>query len=268
MLLFVPDLHRRQTSTPRGNRSPSPSSLNGGAGGHAFRNEDRPTPPSRSGSPSSSGGGGFGALTTADGAPTPLSISQMLKARGGFSPKQGGAGGSPTAGTPSSSSAAAAAAASPAALSMPSPASLTGNERPASPSDSAGRGGGGGVISAAAAGAAATAIPTFSEIARGVISRHGAADIPLEPFARARIKAAEEQWARRERAAEEGWARREAQRLERDRRWRIRMLSGATLVVLVGVLVCRALGVGEGVPNTPRTHKGKTLSTRDFSLTV
>lgn len=69
------------------------------------------------------------------------------------------------------------------------------------------------------------------------MDRHGGVGgTPLahEPFARARV-----------RAAEEGWARREAERREREKRWRLRALSVAVLVVLVAVLICRFIGVGK-----------------------
>lgn len=61
-------------------------------------------------------------------------------------------------------------------------------------------------------------------------------DLPLEPFARMRI-----------RAAEEGWAREEAERQEREKRRRVKVLSGVTLLVLVVVLACRCIGVGKRV---------------------
>lgn len=211
---------RTYSSNGRRNRSPSPLArelLNGGR--NAFSSEDAVTPLSTTGS---CAGYHFG---SGEGTPTPLSISQSLKARIGYSFNGGGDS-----------------TAMPAALPLVSP---TGDEGPASTgfSSTAASGGttattAGGAATASASNAAAAnaananAIPTFSEITRGAIDRNGA--VPLEPFARARV-----------RAVEEGWARWAADRREREKRWRIRMLSVVTFLVLVAVLVCRRIGVGK-----------------------
>lgn len=240
-------LRRRQTSTPRRSRSPSPQSqesLNGLGGGRAFGKEDFANALSAGGWLRGGGGGSNGgasdgsAFATSEGAPPPLSITP--KARGGYSLDRAG---------PSTA---------PGAASAPVPlVSPTGDERPASfrsPSAAAAAaatdadGFAADSPTAAASGAArgftaaasahshpVAAIPTFSEMAQGAIRAGG--DLPLEPFARARI-----------RAAEEGWARKEAEREERERRRRVKMLSYVTLVVLVFVLACRCIGVGKCPP--------------------
>ncbi|CAN0092962.1 unnamed protein product, partial [Scytosiphon promiscuus] len=181
---------RRNLSSSRRNRSPSPLSretLNGGRGGHAFNfcGEDAPTPLSAMGSLHGRGagsGGGEYSFGAHEGAPTPLSISQTLKARGIYSFNRGhdstAATVSPT-GDEKSSGFRSAAAAGAAAASSPSAAT-----------DAEGTG----------ARSPDTTVPTFSEIARGATDRYGSGGAPLshEPFARARVRAAEEGWARRE----------------------------------------------------------------------
>lgn len=201
---------RTYSSNGRRNRSPSPLArelLNGGR--NAFSSEDAVTPISTPG-----GGGGYH-FGSGERTPTPLSISQSLKARGGYSFNRGGDS---------------------TAMPLVSP---TGDEGPANTGfSSTAAASGGGTATASVSNAAAAnnnnnnAIPTFSEITRGVIDRNGA--LPLEPFARARV-----------RAVEEGWARWAADRREREKRWRIRVLSVVTFLVLVAVLVCRRIGVGE-----------------------
>ncbi|CAN0527503.1 unnamed protein product, partial [Ectocarpus sp. 12 AP-2014] len=241
---------RTYSSNGRRNRSPSPLArelLNGGR--NAFSSEDAVTPLSTAGS---AGGYHFG---SGEGTPTPLSISQSLKARGGYS--FNGGGDSTTM---------------PAALPMVSP---TGDEGRASTgfSSTAASGGTTAIAGGAAtagfsnATAAANAIPTFSEITRGAIDRNGA--VPLEPFARARV-----------RAVEEGWARWAADRREREKRRRIRVLSVVTFLVLVAVLVCRRIGVGISISGPTATlpprakpsrngGPGEAVSVRDlFSAAV
>ncbi|CAM9543968.1 unnamed protein product [Ectocarpus sp. 8 AP-2014] len=247
-----PARRRTYSSNGRRNRSPSPLArelLNGGR--NAFSSEDAVTPLSTAGS-----GGGYH-FGSGEGTPTPLSISQSLKARGGYS--FNGGGDSTTM---------------PAALPLVSP---TGDEGPASTgfSSTAASGGttttAGGAATAgasnAAAAANANAIPTFSEITRGAIDRNGV--VPLEPFARARV-----------RAVEEGWARWAADRQEREKRWRIRVLSVVTFLVLVAVLVCRRIGVGISISGPTATlppgakpsrngGPGEAVSVRDlFSAAV
>ncbi|CAM9343152.1 unnamed protein product, partial [Hapterophycus canaliculatus] len=216
---------RRNLSSARRNRSPSPLSretLNGGRGGHAFNfcGEDAPTPLSALGSLHGRGGGGSSSgnsFSALEGAPTPLSISQTLKACGVYSFNRGhdstAATVSPTGDERSSSFRSSAAAATATDASNPSAATDTDGAGALSPD---------------------TTVPTFSEIARGAVDRHGGSGAPLsrEPFAKARV-----------RAAEEGWARRDVERRERERRWWLRVLSVATLFVLVAVLICRCVGV-------------------------
>ncbi|CBN78496.1 hypothetical protein Esi_0126_0041 [Ectocarpus siliculosus] len=157
-----PARRRTYSSNGRRNRSPSPLSrelLNGGR--NAFSSEDAVTPLSTAGS-----GGGYH-FGSGEGTPTPLSISQSLKARGGYS-FNGGVDSTTM----------------PAALPLVSP---TGDGGPASPGFSSTAASGGTTTATAGvsnATAAANAIPTFSEITRGAIDRNGA--VPLEPFARAR----------------------------------------------------------------------------------
>ncbi|CAM9590593.1 unnamed protein product [Ectocarpus sp. 4 AP-2014] len=205
-----PTRRRTYSSNGRRNRSPSPLArelLNGGR--NAFSSEDAITPLSTAGS-----AGGYH-FDSGEGTPTPLSISQTLKARGGYSFN----GGEDST-------------AMPAALPMVSP---TGDEGPASTGFSSTAASGG-----TTATAAPNAIPTFSEITRGAIDRNGA--VPLEPFARARV-----------RAVEEGWARWAADRREREKRRRIRVLSVVTFLVLVAVLVCRRIGVGISISGPTAT---------------
>ncbi|CAM9195765.1 unnamed protein product [Ectocarpus sp. 13 AM-2016] len=239
-----PARRRTYSSNGRRNRSPSPLArelLNGGR--NAFSSEDAVTPLSTAGS---AGGYHFG---SGEGIPTPLSISQSLKARGGYSFNGGGDS-----------------ATMPAALPMLSP---TGDEGPASTgfSSTAASGSNTATAGVSNATAAANAIPTFSEITRGAIDRNGA--VPLEPFARARV-----------RAVEEGWARWAADRREREKRRRIRVLSVVTFLVLVIVLVCRRIGVGISIsgptatlpPGAKPSRKGgpgEVVSVRDlFSAAV
>ncbi|CAM9976329.1 unnamed protein product [Ectocarpus sp. 6 AP-2014] len=240
-----PARRRTYSSNGRRNRSPSPLArelLNGGR--NAFSSEDAVTPLSTAGS-----GGGYH-FGSGEGTPTPLSISQSLKARGGYS-FNGGVDSTTT----------------PAALPLVSP---TGDGGPASPGFSSTAASGGTTTAIAGvsnATAAATAIPTFSEITRGAIDRNGA--VPLEPFARARV-----------RAVEEGWARWAADRREREKRWRIRVLSVVTFLVLVAVLVCRRIGVGISISGPTATlpsgakpsrndAPGEAVSVRDlFSAAV
>ncbi|CAB1110543.1 unnamed protein product [Ectocarpus sp. CCAP 1310/34] len=238
-----PARRRTYSSNGRRNRSLSPLArelLNGGR--NAFSSEDAVTPLSTAGS-----GAGYH-FGSGEGTPTPLSISQSLKARGGYSITM------------------------PAALPMLSP---TGDEGPASTGFSSTGASGGTTASAGGAAtagvsnatAAANTIPTFSEITRGVIDRNGA--VPLEPFARARV-----------RAVEEGWARWAADRREREKRRWIRVLSVVTFLVLVAVLVCRRIGVGISISGPTATlppgakpsrngGPGEVVSVRDlFSAAV
>eukprot|EP00752_Nemacystus_decipiens_P006224 g5614.t1 len=245
---------RRQNSTPRRSRSPSPvshESLNS-IGGNAFSKEDF----AKVLSEASLGGVGTAGFTTADGIPPPLSISDTPKVRGGHSFDRPG----PLT--------------APATTSATAPlVSPTGNERPASfrssPAGFAASSAGFAAVSptSAASGAARSftaasaasttsatsrpvaSIPTFSEIARGAMRAGG--DLPLEPFARARIRATEERWERKD-----------AERLEREKRRRVRVLSGATLFVLTVVLACRCIGVGITISGPAATaptppNKGK-----------